>query len=220
MFLPSIRQLHHQIFNIAKASPEYSLKVDLTPNGGSSEEPLTGKARVTIVSRTTHKSIQTIAMASIAIFKDQLSTSVGPQGKQPALYDDEYTFVFEDFNFDGRQDLAVCKDIQGSYGAPTYDIFLWNPARKQFVRNAQLSKLSSEHLGLLQVDRKSRELITFDKSGAAWHLTSTYKYVHARPKLVETKEEDASGGVHDVITTRRLIGNHWRKQVKVIPIPN
>lgn len=218
-FATLIQAPKHQVFDIAKASPEFAIKVDLVPDDPTSE-PLTGSARVMIISRASHKTVQTIRMASVAIFKEQLATSVGKTGKQPELYDDQYSFVFEDFNFDGHPDLAICKDIQGSYGAMSYDIFLWNAKQKRFVKDAQLSKLSSEHLGLLEVDRKRRELITFDKSGAAWHLTSTYKYLKGRPRLVETEVEDATSGYRDVITTKRRVGKHWRTRVRVVREPN
>jgi hypothetical protein len=205
----------HRVFNLPNASPEFALRVHFTRDEGSNDEPLLGAGVVTIVSRATGKAVQTIRMPSIAIFKDQMAFSVGQSGKQPALYDDEYSFVFEDFNFDGHPDLAICKDTQGSYGGPTYDIFLWNPARHLFVRNAQLSKLSSEHLGLIEVDRRNRELITADKSGAAWHMASTYKYFGKQLRLIETEVDDQTGP-KDIVTTRRLVGGKWRKTVKFL----
>lgn len=221
MYFPiPIQAAKHQTFEIPKASPEFALKVDVLPEEGSDMEPLTGRATVMILSRTTRKLIQTIKLPSVAIFKQQLATSVSKSGKQPALYDDDYTFVFEDFNFDGHEDLAICKDIQGSYGAMTYDIFLWNPKQKRFIKDAELSKLSSEHLGLVEVDRKKRELITYDKSGAAWHLKSTYKYANGHPRLIETEEDDATSGTREVITTKRRVGKRWQKRVKMVSMSN
>jgi hypothetical protein len=91
----------------------------------------------------------------------------------------------------------------------SYDILLWNPQRHQFVKDPQLTKLSSEHLGLIELDPKKREVITFDKSGAAWHLMSTYKYFGTHLKLIETVEDDATGD-KEIITTHRLVHGKWQ----------
>jgi len=205
---------HHLHINIANASPRYSLSVDIDPAPADPESPVSGTAVVKVVSRATGKPIQSIRMPSLTLFKGSYAKSVGPHGKSPSVYDDNYSFVFEDFNFDGRQDLAICKDTQGSYGGLTYDVFLWNPAQNRFVKDSMLTALSSEHLGLVAVDPQKQELTAFDKDGAAWHHSSTYKWIKHRLTLVEEETEDGTGGHDVVITTRRLVHSHWRQTIR------
>jgi len=99
----------------------------------------------------------------------------------------------------------------------TYDVFRWIPAQKQFVKDSALSALSSEHLGLVSVDAKKQELTAFDKSGAAWHKSSTYKWHNKKLILVEDEIDDATGA-REVITTRTKIGARWHKTVRRLPI--
>lgn len=208
---------HRKHITIPNVSQRFSISVDLDTDPSGSEDTVTAPATVKISWRKTGKPIQTIRMPALTIFKGMFALDVPAKGSSPSPYGDTYSFVFQDFNFDGQQDLAICKDNNGSYGAPTYDVFLWRPAQKQFIRDAILSKLSSEHLGLIVRDPARRELTTFDKDGAAWHTWSTYRWRNKRLVLVKEEVDDARGD-KEVITTKTLIGSHWKTIVKRRPI--
>ena len=45
------------------------------------------------------------------------------------LYDYQGTIVVDDYNFDGREDLAAQTGQDGPYGGPTFSIFLQTDGR-------------------------------------------------------------------------------------------
>lgn len=211
---PAPVQLH---FSIPNASPQFSAEIEISTSDDPKADSITGSATITVIRNANHQKLQSIKLDSIVLFKSQMCTYFVSSGKQPDVYDDAYSLVFADFNFDGNMDLAVCRNTDGSYSSPTYDIYRWRPSLNRFIKDAELTKLGSEHLGLIKVDFKKRELITYDKSGAAWHLESRYRWVKGRPLLVQSIEDDATSADKEVITTKTLVGGRWRKQVKVIP---
>ena len=133
---------------------------------------------------------------------------VCPQG------DDEQPgpLVRGDFDFDGREDFAVQTGEDGSYGGPSYDVFLRDAAGK-FVRSEALSRITHETLGLFQVDVAHERLITFGKSGCCWHVTETLAVENGVPKPVARDVEDATDDAVVVETHERLVGGVWRKTV-------
>jgi len=203
----------HLNFTIEAASPRFSLSVEVAPSKESTDDPVIGPATVTVLSRGTKKPVQTIKLPSIAVFKNQKSISIAAPGKTPSQYDTSYTFIFQDFNFDGKQDLAICNGLNGSYGLPSYDVFLWSANQNRFVKDQMLTSLASEHLGLFAVDSKKKEFVVFDKSGAAWHKSSFYQWFGGKPTLYKEEVDDATGN-EDVVTTKTLIGKKWHTKVK------
>jgi len=209
-----------QAFTIANASPKYSVRILVTGKEGADGVPdmIQGSGKVTIKSKATGAVIQTISMKSIAVFTKQLSTSVGKDGREPSMYDDSYSLVFEDFNFDGRQDLAICNGLNSGYGGPSYDVYLFDPKKSKFIKSPTLSTLASEHLGLFEIDWKAHALLVYDKSGAAWHKETSYRLVHNRLVKVGEMIDDATGS-KEVLTTRKLVGSKWKVTKKVSPLP-
>ena len=204
---------HNRHISIPNVSPRYSISVDIETAESGSDDPISGLAAVTITSRSTGREIQTIKLPSLTLFKGSYALGVGPHDQSPSPYGDTFSFVFQDFDFDGHQDLAICKDTSGGYGSPAYDVFRWNVARKKFVKDAFLSKLSSERLGLIVTDPTHRELISFEKDGAAWHKASTYRWIKRKLTLVKEEIDDATGD-KEVITTKTIVGANWKTIVR------
>jgi len=209
-----------QTFLVKDASPRYSVKIEVTPGALKSDDPdvVQGPGVVTVMLKGTGKILQRVRLPHLAVFKSQMVASVVVGGKQPSHYDDNYSFVFQDFDFDGHQDLAICNGTNSGYGLPSYDVFLFSPRVGRFVASRALSKLAQEHLGLFNVDAKGRRLVVYDKDGAAWHETSFYSMKTRRPVLVETVTQDDRGS-EEVVTTSVRVGGKWRVKVKKGPIP-
>jgi hypothetical protein len=132
------------------------------------------------------------------------------------LYDDEYSFIFDDFNFDGLKDLAICNGRNGGYGAPSYSVYLFNGRTNRFVESKRLSKLTEEvYLGLFFADAKRKLLVAYWKSGCCFHQTEKYRVVADRPVPVEkiTEAVDDSGDFM-IVTTSRLVNGAWVKKVR------
>lgn len=161
---------------------------------------------------------QVLKLKNIEVHKDQLAYNSAIDKSVRKLYDDEYSFVFGDFNFDSFEDLAVCNGRNGGYGGPSYSVYLYNAKTKKFDLNVGLSKLTEDaYLGLFFVESKKRQLVAHSKSGCCHHETDVYRVVRNQPVLVEKVIEEASGddatGSVVVVTTRKLVNGKWIKRV-------
>jgi len=178
-------------------------------DAGADED--TVPARVQIYRKGSKSPFQVLCLPSVWVNREQFAYSPKTAGKQRALYDDEYSVVFDDFNFDGLEDLAVCNGRNGGYGAPSYNVYLFSKSAGKFVENRKLSDLAGEgYLGLFFPDPKRRTLTALSKSGCCYHETDVYKVVGDRPVLVEKTIEDATvGGGYVMVTTRKRVGRRW-----------
>lgn len=130
--------------------------------------------------------------------------------------------VIEDINFDGHDDIALRAGNEGAYGGPSYDVYLYQPASKNFRLNGALTQLGSENLGLFSVDPQSRTLTTSTKSGCCWHQSSTWKVENNQPVLIEEiTEGEGSGKLAGKFTRtiRKLVNGTWQVSEKEIEVP-
>lgn len=130
------------------------------------------------------------------------------------LYDNQSVVNIDDYNFDGMEDVAICDGPNGSYGGPSYQIYLSSRSAGKFVHNAAFSELG-QHLGMFEIDKKRKRLRTFDKSGCCWHITEEFSVVGNRPVKVFSEEEDATiAGDKVKITTKTRVNGKWKTVVK------
>ena len=115
---------------------------------------------------------------------------------------------FGDFNFDGTEDLAVRNGNGGNYGNASYEVYVFNSTKMQFVPSSELTELASGYQGMFDVDIKNKRLTTFAKSGQSYY---TYEYEVVPKKgivLVYEKIEDHS---HEAVkvTVKKKVNNKW-----------
>jgi hypothetical protein len=124
--------------------------------------------------------------------------------------------IFDDYNFDGAEDLALRNGNEGAYGGPSYDVLLFSKTKNNFAKSRELSALASENLGLFTVDGKKMTIETFNKSGCCFHVTTRYQVINNRPKKVYVFTEDATdvGSEKVKLTTETLVGGKWKKTIK------
>src|SRR5919205_1174322 len=148
---------------------------------------------------------------NVELYKDTAAFSPETSEKPRGLYEEEYSFVFDDFNFDGREDLAVCNGRDSGYGGPSYTVFLFDARAGRFNESRALSRLAEgEYLGLFFTDAKRRTLTAYSKGGCCYHETKVFRVVGDRPVLVEQVIEDATswGGAPEgyvLITTKKKV---------------
>ncbi|MBE0391226.1 FG-GAP repeat protein [Flavobacterium sp. PL002] len=133
------------------------------------------------------------------------------------LYNEQSPLIFEDFNFDGHEDLAIRNGNNSGYGGPSYDVYVFNITKTKFVLSKELTALAFENLGMFQTDTKRKRIITFAKSGCCWHITTEYEIVpmkglHKVYELEEDAMNDAGNSV--IVTTRKWINNKLKTEVK------
>ena len=194
--------------------------------GGGDSDGDAVPARVRIYRKGAKSPFQVLCLSSVWVNSEQFAYSPKTAGKQRVLYDDEYSVVFDDFNFDGLEDLAVCNGRNSGYGGPSYTVFLFGRRAARFVESRPLSRLNEGvYLGLFFPDPKAKTLAAFSKSGCCYHETEVYKVVNDRPVLVEKVIEDATlgGGAPEgyvLVTTRKRVGRRWvvtKKREKLEP---
>ena len=147
----------------------------------------------------------------------QLDEKGNAQANISMLYDNQSAINIDDFNFDGMEDIAICDGANGSYGGPSYQVYLSSKAAGKFVYSKPFSDLGS-HLGMFDVDKKKKVLRIFDKSGCCWHVTEEYSVVNNRPVKTFVEEEDATIADEKKVkvTTKTLVKGKWQTKVKYV----
>lgn len=198
-----------KIFLLKNASKNYDVKIAVA---ACKDDICEGKASVSLIKKTDSSLFQKIELPNLYL---ELGAEKKPTANLIELYGmNNSGVIFDDFNFDGSEDLALRNGNEGAYGGPSYDIFLAAKPNSKFIKNAALTKLASENLGMFELDKKQKSLETFIKSGCCWHRTTRYKIVGNRPVKVYVFTEDAANGGEQVeLTTETLVRGKWKKTV-------
>jgi hypothetical protein len=148
--------------------------------------------------------------------------AVNDKGDPPVntapMYDDQGLINVGDFNFDGHEDFAVQTGHSGSYGGPSYSVYLFAPSTGSFQLSKPMSNLIENSLGFFDVDPRRKRLVTFSKSGCCYHETDEYavKNNHpvavsrivedgrAEPKYVQVSHQTMAGGKWQTTSTERV----------------
>lgn len=214
--------LTHQIafaqktLTLRESSRVYDLTVQFSVCGEDRNNPnRCAKGRIGFYRKGAETPFQELDLPGIEIHTGRLVYN--PQlDRKPRTPNDEYSFVFDDFNFDGKEDFAVCNGRGGGYGGPSYSVFLYNENRKIFVESHRLSKLTlAPYLGLFSVDPEKQHLTAYTKSGCCYQETKVFESGVNRLFLIEEKieEVDKVEGV-TTITTRKRVNARWINDVR------
>ncbi|KMQ65341.1 hypothetical protein ACM46_05390 [Chryseobacterium angstadtii] len=193
-------------FKIDGASKKYNVEVNV-------EECITdrcgNRAEVIIFNKNNEK-LQTLTSNDLVFYyKEYLKPSTTSTVTLTSEMVDDGPIVFGDFNFDGTEDIAVRNGSGGNYGSASYDVYVFNSTKKQFVPSAELTEIASAYQGMFEVDPKRKRLITYARSGASLHYTYEYQVIpHKGIDLVYEKIGDLSEEPFKV-TIREKINNKW-----------
>jgi len=167
------------------------------------------KAAITLFSKSGVK-LQTLSSEDFVMnFEKELKLSSPGTVKlsHGMLYDD--AVVFGDFNFDGTEDIAIRNGSGGNYGSASFDVYVFNSTKKQFVPSTELTDIASNYQGMFDVDPKRKRLTTYARSGAS--LLYTYQYQVIPNKgidMVYEKIRDMSEDPAKIIIKEK-INNKW-----------
>jgi uncharacterized protein len=198
-------------FVITNASKHYDFILHLQADCKSSSTCESPFAVVQIFKKGTTALLQKIPMESIFVTIEKENVLVN----SAKLYDYQGTVNVGDFNFDGQEDFAVQNGNNGSYGGPSYDVFL--AAKGQFRYSSELSKLIESSLGFFGVDSKRKRLTTFSKSGCCYHETVEYQIVKNQPVPVVRFIDDALSSGNDglgYVIEEHFVHGKWKLKHK------
>ena len=80
-----------------------------------------GKGIVKLIDKKTNQLFQTFESDDLSLFLDK---NQKPTVNVIQLYNEQSPLIFDDFNFDGSEDLAIRNGNQSGYGGPSYDIYV------------------------------------------------------------------------------------------------
>ncbi|MDL2283727.1 hypothetical protein LJC19_01070 [Oxalobacter sp. OttesenSCG-928-P03] len=199
-------------FRISDASKHYD--AEMTVKCGKDE--CSGPGEVRLFSKKTGKRFQTFHSDDLFFFPEQNGQ---PSVNVVELYGEQSVLIFDDFNFDGHEDLAIRNGNQSGYGGPSYDVYVYNITREKFMPSKELTALAFDNLGMFHVDHERKRLITFSKSGCCWHLRTEYEVVPRKGllKVHEFEEGITASGDYVEVTSRTLVKGKWVIETKKVP---
>lgn len=196
-------------FVIKDGSNRFDVKITVENCEG---DTCSGNGTISLIDKKSKQIFQTLSSDDLYFY---LNKNQQPSVNVIQLYNEQSPLIFDDFNFDGSEDIAVRNGNQSSYGGPSYDVYVYNSTKKQFVISKELTALAYENLGMFQTDHERKRISTFAKSGCCWHITTEYAVIPKKGlQKVYELEEDAQGGEFVKVTTRNLIKNKWVNRTK------
>jgi hypothetical protein len=162
-------------FTVDNFSKDYYGKIQI-----SDTSEVFSKGWVAIYGRKTNNQI-------IKVISDELALTLH-DGKAFANikslpYGEQSLIMYDDFNFDGKKDLAICDGQNSSYHLPSFKIYL--ASEKGFLYSKEFTKLSQEYTGMFNIDTKEKRIYTMAKSGCCWHEFSEFMVVNNKPKAIK-----------------------------------
>lgn len=198
-------------FEKGNASEHYNARMEIER---CDEGACSGNLKVELFKKAAAKPFQVINIedAEFALEEAQLTNA-------KRRYDYQSIIFFEDYNFDGIEDLSIRDGNNGAYSGPSYQIYLYSPQRGKFVHSEAFTRLAqSEYLGMFEVDDKKRVIRVASKGGCCMHRWEEFRVVKNRlVKVFEIYEEvefREEKGERLRIETSRLVKGRWRKSVR------
>ncbi|WP_282117347.1 XAC2610-related protein [Cellulophaga baltica] len=132
-------------------------------------------------------------------------------------YDRQNFLIFQDFNFDGLEDVAFMDGHNSCYGGPSYQIYLQE--HQTFVHSPEFTRLSYEYCGMFQIAEKTKTIHTMTKSGCCWHQFSEFKVQDNKPIAIKISEEsmNPNGMLIDYVEKERVNNQMVETKYSVLP---
>ena len=120
------------------------------------------------------------------------------------------SYIFNDINFDGVNDLTFFTGFNGSYGSQTYAFYIYNIKKKRFIFNEQLTSIASG-MGI-EFDTIKKRILSFEKSGCCWHQQEGFVFNGDSLILIKRMTIDEK----DEITIENKVKGKWYKTHKKV----
>ncbi|NLN32740.1 MAG: hypothetical protein GX159_03990 [Flavobacteriaceae bacterium] len=205
IFVNSSAQDHFPI-KIGHFSDQYEAKIDLNKKDTLIEDRFDvfqPEYIIQVLNKSNQKVILETYMSDFPTYLLDENNEAIPNLKE-LPYGSQSVLIYEDFNFDGIEDLALMNGYGSCYGGPSFDIYL---AEKQsFNYSEAFSQLSNEYCGMFETDPDEEKIYTMTKSGCCWHQFSQFRVENNAPVAERIIEEgmNLSGVVWDFVEKNRV----------------
>ena len=210
VLLLSVSAVAQVKFEKGNASKNYNARMEVER---CEEDTCGGKLKIELFKKSAAKPFQVINIEDTEFDMEEAKLNNAKR-----RYDYQSIIFFEDYNFDGIEDLSIRDGNNGAYSGPSYQIYLYSPQRGKFVHSEAFTRLAqSEYLGMFEVDKKKRVVRVASKGGCCMHRTEEFRVVKNRlVKVFEIYEEvefrEAKGNRLRIETSRLVKG---RRQTRV-----
>lgn len=203
-------------FMIREGSNLYDAKIEIKH---CTVDKCSGFGKMSLYQKNTQKRVDAFESEDLNFYLDK---NAKPTVNVVQLYGEYSPLIFNDFNFDGSEDLAIRNGNEGAYGGPSYDVYVYHKNKKEFIYSEDLASLTRENLGMFEVDSIKKRIMTRSKDGCCYHETLQYQVLPKKGLvLVEELIEDATssvGGERVKVTERKLIQGKWKERNQYYPI--
>lgn len=121
-------------------------------------------------------------------------------------YGEQSQIIYEDFNFDGRNDFAIMDGQNSCYHGPSFQIYLTTDNGLKY--SPEFTQLAQEYCGMFNIDPQEKRISTMTKSGCCWHQFSEFMVQNNKPVAIKIVEESyhPTGIMWDYVENNRING--------------
>ncbi len=197
------------LFNDETSSADYKAKITVANyNAGLSN----GQATIMLFDKITDQQIQIFSSNDLAF---SLKENQDPNNGEVSLGKYQSPLIFDDFNFDGFDDIAIRNGHNTQYNGASFDIYTFNSVQKKFILDAELTRLASNNRGMFDLNKAAKQITIHQKEGCCYYKDITYQ-TNGEKKIaiVATVIEDATIGDNVTVITQKLINGKMSKIVQ------
>jgi hypothetical protein len=173
--------------DVGKFSERYYVKV----TEGREDEERGVKLGVVQVYDRKHpgKPIITLESAAFGVDDEEVVDEVVDANMHEFPYGKHSRLIYEDFNFDGKKDLAIMDGFYSCYNGPSFQVYLAD-GKGGFAHNPEFTRLAQDYCGFFDIDTETKTINVMTKSGCCWHLYESYKVNGKHLRLVHSLTDD------------------------------
>ncbi len=169
-----------KIFKVENFSKDYYGKIQI-----SDTAEVFSQGWVAIYDRKTNKQIIKVSSEELAMNSHDGKVIANikelPYGEQSLI-------MYNDFNFDGKKDFAICDGQNSCYHGPSFKIYL--ATANGFLYNKEFTRLAQDYCGMFNVDYEEKKIYTMTKSGCCLHEFSEFIVLNNKPKVIKIETEE------------------------------
>ncbi|MFY1047622.1 XAC2610-related protein [Chryseobacterium sp. GP-SGM7] len=191
-------------FELPNVSKTYNVIANIESCG---ENICSGKTMIDLYDKATMKKYQTLSSADFYLDFDEI--------RKPILDSLKNSIIFDDFNFDGIEDVAVRNGRSNKN--PLYEVYTYDSA-KQFVLNDDFNALIRSNSGMFKTDSGHQRIITNQKNGCCLNLSSEYQFFPYKGLVKVLEFEEDTRDPKKVVTVKReFIDYKWFSKTTTYP---